>query len=385
MCRETITGILILSALAALTSCSGDSLETTVEEMRIAACQGDAKKFMTYWDMNAAMANGELDYMEIRKKQPGYYNDMGRVVLDWLAYPFYKLEIYPQEYIGFTETIEYITEYIYNEARKGKDSYFCTFGIESIEDGKGEVTIRSPSSKMTLRFKNDFGEWKLVHYVTMEEADVVNDIPTGEKNAVPPAPSANSKTALSEPGGESVADIFRHKDGYDFRKTRWGMTPEEVRASESSKPGQERWAADQSKHYIYYSGEIAGLKTDYVYIFTDRSLRRVFCYFTVADENPLNYIKESKRIKKLISTKYGTPLYDGTVREEEEFKGTREEAVEAFKNGGAAYLTMWATPASTILLDLDNDNGEIVLALKYWHKDETGKQIKGYKELDEKL
>ena len=38
--------------------------------------------------------------------------------------------------------------------------------------------------------------------------------------------------ALPEPGGESVADIFRHVDGYDFRKTRWGMTPAEVIKSE---------------------------------------------------------------------------------------------------------------------------------------------------------
>ena len=38
--------------------------------------------------------------------------------------------------------------------------------------------------------------------------------------------------ASSATADVSVADIFRHVDGYDFRKTRWGMSPEEVIKSE---------------------------------------------------------------------------------------------------------------------------------------------------------
>lgn len=243
--------VLAIIIALALSSCGGDSLEATVEGMRDAACRGDVEGFMSHVDKDAVLRNERRQEIRAAKESEVSKSDqnlpdgiLGEIVL----FIFEKMYVYDYYPLMSEETRKilkdtsrtlggYFWEDIESEIKEGKDSPYCSFTVAKANHWSGNVTIRfgDTSKEAIWGFENNFGKWKLARLpYSYEGVEAVSDpgplpTPSSDSDAM-----ASAETAQPEAAGESVAEFFRHYDGYDFRKTRWGMTPNEVMKSEDS-------------------------------------------------------------------------------------------------------------------------------------------------------
>ena len=88
-------------------------------------------------------------------------------------------------------------------------------------------------------------------------------------------------------------------DSFEFRKTRWGMTMEEVKSSEDSSPSKEK------DGYILYKESFKGIPSTVGYIFVDGKLVKAAYFFNERYQNPDDYIVTNERIKGLLINDYG--------------------------------------------------------------------------------
>lgn len=163
---------------------------------------------------------------------------------------------------------------------------------------------------------------------------------------------------------------------FDFRKINWGMTIEQVKASEDKKPDFEGdvamgWA-------LGYEIEI-GLEDYYCfYYFLEDKLYLSAYAFAGNHTNKNDYIQDYEGTKELLIKKYGElnkkKLLSSHNREEvyweyELYKDDENDWGLAISVGELSYVSIWETPTTEIELILDGDNYEISLRIMYESKE----------------
>jgi len=200
---------------------------------------------------------------------------------------------------------------------------------------------------------------------------------------------------ISPPPGESIKPIQEQitneqeikqqvssgSEKYEFRKTNWGMSKEEVKATEDKKPFSEN---DTS---LYYKNvEIIGRNFFCNYEFMqDKLYSSNYSIGTTLGEvhtNKNDYIDDYENFKELLTKKYGKPKKDAVVWKNDLFKSDKQDWGTAISIGHLVYAATWETPTTEIGLALGGNNYEIWLSagydskkLKEWAKKLKEKEI----------
>jgi len=159
---------------------------------------------------------------------------------------------------------------------------------------------------------------------------------------------------------------------YDFRETNWGMSKEQVKATENKKPDLEE------DNVLAYKVKINGDDYFCAYSFLEDKLHNAGYAIAEKHTNRNFYIDDYKKLKEILIKKYGKPLTDRTTWDSDLYKDDRSEWGFAVSLGHLSYGATWETSTSHISLGLNGDNYKINLLLEYDSKELEvwSKQIK---------
>lgn len=160
--------------------------------------------------------------------------------------------------------------------------------------------------------------------------------------------------------------------GSGFRGVKWGVTPAEVRSSETVAPTAE--VEGTAGPMLLYSGSVAGLPCQYAYIFAGEVLTRGKYIFTVEHSNKNVFIDDYQSIKEQLTAKYGE-AEEVVHWKKDLLKSDRQHWGMAISVGDLVYLSEWSTAGTKIYLVLQGDNYEITLGLEY-----SSTELKGLEE-----
>jgi len=147
-----------------------------------------------------------------------------------------------------------------------------------------------------------------------------------------------------------VSSLCSATEEYDFRKTTWGMTKEEVKQIEGEPPYE-------TENELGYLDTVAGMKCVVFYTFENGKLTKGAYRFLVKHSNRNLYIDDYEIIKGLLTKKYGKPKYDRKIwKGGEYYKDEPDEWGFAISAGYLQLLAGWETEDTRILLFQKGDN-----------------------------
>jgi len=149
-------------------------------------------------------------------------------------------------------------------------------------------------------------------------------------------------------------------DTYNFRFTKWGMTPAEVISSEKMDP------IEKDEKMIKYKTQILDKNVELLYLFAQNKL--IGASYRL-DENYLNserFIKAYARFKEELIKKYGPPNKEITNWKNDAFKSDRNKWGIALSLGYLEYFTFWETPGTTVSCGLKENNYYVLCSVEYW-------------------
>ena len=151
---------------------------------------------------------------------------------------------------------------------------------------------------------------------------------------------------------------------YDFRKTNWGMSKEQVKEIEDKKPDFEDDAT------LGYDVKIGGDDFACMYSFLQNKLYNSGYVFTGKHTNKNLYINDYKKLKETLTKKYGEPIKDiPGVWKNDLYKSDKQNWGMAVSVGHLVYGTSWETSTTKISLMLSGDNFKISLVVSYTSKE----------------
>jgi hypothetical protein len=168
---------------------------------------------------------------------------------------------------------------------------------------------------------------------------------------------------------------FSWSENYTFRYTRWGMTAEEVIASESGLDPVEK-----SEIMVKYKTQVLGKNVELVYLFFQNQLTGSSYQL---DENYINskhFITSYLRFKAALTRKYGPAKVEQTNWQNDALRNISSKKGLALSLGHVDYLSAWETPSTTISCSLKEDNYYILSSVTYRSKEFSVLQQESKKE-----
>jgi hypothetical protein len=174
----------------------------------------------------------------------------------------------------------------------------------------------------------------------------------------------------------SVQAKLSWSENYTFRYTRWGMTADEVIASESTMD-----PIQKSENMIKYKTQVLGRNVELIYSFVQNQLTGSSY---IINENYLNsqhFITSYRQLKAALTQKYGPSQVDQINWRNDAFRDISSKKGLALSLGHVDYLSTWETPDTTISCSLKEDNYNVLCSIIYRSKELSTKQ--GSKNEDE--
>lgn len=168
--------------------------------------------------------------------------------------------------------------------------------------------------------------------------------------------SNQAQTAQTNETGTQEIEI---EEKYDFRKTKWGMSIEEVKESEDTEP------IEQSKNTLDYSTLIYGREAQIGYTFNNDELIRAGLFFIPDPDTIHGDIDNYLTIKDELTKVNGKPVLDTVKQKDPSKKIDPENNREAVCNGDILYAAQWDLPATDIQLLLRGENSNCMLTILY--------------------
>lgn len=322
---------LALSCIAGLLliSCSEGGPEETFELMRREACEGDVEGFFSYVDEGHMRKRFYESYFSDDEKPEDPTEAIAQYIVNFIILHF-------GQYINFDYMWELARGFVVEDIQLGESSRYCTNKLIGPHTDSNNLIIESADGEKSIwEFKNQWGKWKLVWFSEYPEDTEDNDRITGEtdKTLDPrgPAPEQNGQP-------------------YDFRKTRWGMSIEEVKRSENSKP------TDGTKvgrfYFLHYVDTFVGLEVELDYTFEENLLTNAKYIFNDNISEEIEPIEYFNRIKDSINKEYGDPRQYSEAWSKDQYKDKPELHNKALYEGDVGYAAFWETPNTVISLML---------------------------------
>ncbi len=139
---------------------------------------------------------------------------------------------------------------------------------------------------------------------------------------------------------------------FSFRKTTWGMSREQVKASEDSVP------TGEMPEVITYRGEVEGIPVIVGYLFDGDKLTKAGYLMQGSYEDPNSYISDYNKVKDFLIIGHGTPAQDEVVWGEGEKVEDPGKLGESVCGGKLRYSTIWADGVTAIRHSLDGEAGK---------------------------
>lgn len=139
---------------------------------------------------------------------------------------------------------------------------------------------------------------------------------------------------------------------FSFRKTTWGMSREQVKASEDSAQTGDK------PDVITYRGEVEGIPVIVGYLFDGDKLIKAGYLMQGSYEDPNSYISDYNKVKDFLINEHGTPAQDEMVWGEGEEVEDPGKFGESVCGGKLGYSTIWADGVTVIRQSLDGEDGK---------------------------
>ena len=146
----------------------------------------------------------------------------------------------------------------------------------------------------------------------------------------------------------------------DVRKVTWGQDINTVRQIEGKTPLQ------QNENTLSCKDKVAGYDCYLQYVFSHSGLVAAGYGFDIKHTNKNDFIDDFKKIKKVLTTKYGEPSSDDQIWKDDLYKDDEQEWGMAISVGHLNFRSAWENDRTLIVLALDGDNFEIHLNAVYY-------------------
>ncbi|MGX9367451.1 hypothetical protein ACTVJH_15655 [Desulfoplanes sp. PS50] len=146
---------------------------------------------------------------------------------------------------------------------------------------------------------------------------------------------------------------------FTFRKTKWGMTTEDVKASE---PLQ---IAKEDEGILGYKTSVLGKNVFVVYFFIDNQLTRARYALVESHSNKNDFITDYEDFKKILMKKYGNPFKDESFWRNDLYKDDYSHWGTAISLGHLIYFSNWKTEDTEISNMLMGENYDISCIVEY--------------------
>ncbi len=158
------------------------------------------------------------------------------------------------------------------------------------------------------------------------------------------------------------AGITRAEE-FDFRRARWGMTPEEVRETET-----EAAPFGDMEGLLSYRGKVAGVEAMILYLFRDGRLERGV--YSIEPVDPGKVIGDYQGVRLHLIDLHGPGTEEDMNLEETELAGKLDpadpdELLELVLARAAEPVTFWDTDRSEIYLRLTEKDGRAAIQVDY--------------------
>ncbi len=171
-----------------------------------------------------------------------------------------------------------------------------------------------------------------------------------DQSALPPDTTATSVNIDKIP--EEQLPWNDGNERYQFRRTWWGMSKEEVKASEAEPPGRE------TEDKIYYKGNILGLEAYYIYEFYNNRLVYGRCVFSHKRAEPGDYVDDYHFIKDAIQKRFDKPASDSIEWFDSTYADEKNYWDSALVKGQMAYKSALFTRTTVVITTLSWFSGE---------------------------
>lgn len=152
---------------------------------------------------------------------------------------------------------------------------------------------------------------------------------------------------------------------HDFRKTRWGMSPAQVKLTENSVPAGEGPVPPYDLA-LTYNGKLGGLDAEIGYMFTDDKLVLGGYAVTAQYDDPAQYVKNYETVKAMLTEEYGAPAIEDAYWKDEASQTGPEGYGKAVAEGALLLQAAWREPGTEIFLTLEGKGGRTVLSALYY-------------------
>jgi len=167
---------------------------------------------------------------------------------------------------------------------------------------------------------------------------------------------------------QSICPKISFGEEYNFRKTEWGMTKDEIiEAEKPKKHSKIRVIKKIDYDMLLYKGYIAGFNSNILYTIREGKLTNTQCTILGIKEGR-EYFEKYDVLKEFLTENYGKPIQE-IYRIDDKYKDDIEKIISALKKNPFAYYTIWETPETKIILRLHRLPTGVILSNQYISKD----------------
>lgn len=146
---------------------------------------------------------------------------------------------------------------------------------------------------------------------------------------------------------------------YDFRKTRWGMSRQEVMDSERAK------LIFENENSVEYRVFVGDYQAQANYKFQDDKLIRAGLYFLKEYDDKNDYLTAYEILKESMVKNLGSPLIDKSVQLDPSQVIDTGQQAQAVCDGKIVYGSQWNYPGTDVQLLLRGEDGTCYLTIMY--------------------
>ena len=151
---------------------------------------------------------------------------------------------------------------------------------------------------------------------------------------------------------------------YTFRFTSWGMTSEEVIASEPKLDPIEK-----SENFIKFKTQVLGKNVELAYLFVQNKL--IGSTYKLEDNyiNSRHFISTYQKFKTALAQKYGPAKKEEIIWLNDAYRNVGNKKGLALSLGHLEYFASWETPDTTIASSLKEENFYVNCSVVYSSKE----------------
>ncbi|MHB8068713.1 MAG: hypothetical protein ACYDIC_12535 [Desulfobaccales bacterium] len=146
---------------------------------------------------------------------------------------------------------------------------------------------------------------------------------------------------------------------FNFRKTKWGMSIQQVKESEPLE------IAHSSENILGYKVKVLDKDMYLVYIFVDNKLVRSRYLLAEEHSNKNDFIDDFKSFQNILIKKYGKPAKDDIYWRNNLYKKDPSNWGMAIGLGHLSYFSSWNTEDTEVICFLHGDNFNIKCGVEY--------------------